>query len=846
MTVQIPAETPFYRPDGSAVLYAGVPAALGIDLTTVQEEGPPIPVVLTGRVYEQRILDGQGAVLLTITGVNGSAGRVTFTFTPDHGTTLLPPGDVVAKDLTHQVGELTGDGFQPLLAGPLAIRRLRRGMPATVLQLQTGLDIVVVRYEGAPGPTLLETLIASGDLAEDADEADLLALLQNPATIAGQAVLTAIGVAGQAAVTAVGDQQTTSVAAVAGAVGVAVAAQVPPAVAGAVAASAAGPDGALYVATQAGATAVEAAGTTQTGLVNTAGGTQVAAVEAAGTTQTGLVNTAGGTQVAAVEAAGTTQAGLVNTTGGTQVSAVEAAGATQTAGVNATGAARLAEIVAATGADAYESKADALAVLSVGDRFVAPDEDDGGQLKLFVIETGPVATALWSYASEADVARNKASLTTVIDQVIGRAATPVTGTRAGSNRTRVLGVPRTTPGVLEAIEMFVMDEEEFVFHRWTRTGTTDDKVVGSDVSLGSIPVGLQRRTRLEGHFPRIVFDVDEFPGFYDPRMIASRVVTPSPTEPWRSNTGNLSQLVNMTTVTNQVLEIRFEFSDPDAGHNPDKLALVTADVELLKNPVIETPIEADMVLGLGQSFMVGQALAPYAAAPQAETAWMYKNATGTVVPLADPTGNDTGSSLGSFFPVFATEYVKLTGVAPVVVNAGKNSTGFTGGGTTNWSSTGTLLAAALASYDDAKEYATQTLGLSLRSTVVLYDMGYADATSGLSAATMTGHFNDFKAAIRAHLGATVPIIINLLGSNHAVDDTNFAVVRKWQRDMAAADPYVDVAFAGTYDFEDAGLLKDQLHPNKGGNDIIGVALARAAARRAGQCPVLYGSGEVDV
>jgi hypothetical protein len=203
MTVQIPAETPFYRPDGSAVLYAGVPAALGVDLTTVQEEGPPIPVNTAGRVYQQRILNGQGDILLTITGVNGAAGRVTFTFTPEDGTFLLPPGDVVAKDLTHQVGELTGNGFQMLIMGPLAIRRLRRGMPATVLQLQAGLDVVVVRYEGAPGPTLLETLIASGDLAEGADEADLVALLQNPAMVGGQAVLTAIANAG-AAVTGVG------------------------------------------------------------------------------------------------------------------------------------------------------------------------------------------------------------------------------------------------------------------------------------------------------------------------------------------------------------------------------------------------------------------------------------------------------------------------------------------------------------------------------------------------------------------------------------------------------------------------------------------------------------------
>lgn len=326
MTVQIPAETPFYRPDGSAVLYAGVPAALGVDLSTVQEEGPPIPVNTAGRVYEQRILDGQGAILLTITGANGAAGRVTFTFTPENGTTLLPPGDVVAKDLTHQVGELTGNGFQPLLVGPLAIRRLRRGMPATVLQLQAGLDVVVVRYEGAPGPTLLETLIASGDLAEDADEADLLALLRAPVLSSGEAALTAITTARGQAVTAVQQQQTTSVNAVTTAAGAAVDQAIPAALAQQIAASAAGPAGGLFVAVQAGVGAVSAQQVTSVNAVAAREGQAITAVQQQQTTSVNAVAAQGATSIGAVTTEGNTQVARVAATPASGMYQTKAAG----------------------------------------------------------------------------------------------------------------------------------------------------------------------------------------------------------------------------------------------------------------------------------------------------------------------------------------------------------------------------------------------------------------------------------------------------------------------------------------------------------------------------------------
>lgn len=207
MTTPIIAEAPFYRQDGSAVVYSGIPAALIIALTQLQEEGPAIPQTLDGRVFVQRVVDRDGVVLLEIYGVNLPAGRIRFTFTADHGAGLLPVSGVAALDLVHQVGELTLDGFSPFLQAPFGIRRLKVSAGATALKLQPGEDVIIIRYEGAPGPDLLQTLVAAGVLTADATVEDLVVLLQAQAAAISTEAIELIVAARQSALTAIADRE---------------------------------------------------------------------------------------------------------------------------------------------------------------------------------------------------------------------------------------------------------------------------------------------------------------------------------------------------------------------------------------------------------------------------------------------------------------------------------------------------------------------------------------------------------------------------------------------------------------------------------------------------------------
>ncbi|MDP2376540.1 hypothetical protein, partial [Reyranella sp.] len=154
MTAQIPAEGPFYRADGSFVGYALAVAVLQVDLVAVQESGPALAQDLTGRVFLQKIQTAGGQVLAEIYGVNGAGGvanRIAFTLTAEASGDLLPVGGPDGRDLVHVIGEVTGAGFDPVFTAPFAIRRVRRAGPATVLQLEPNVGLVLVRYAGGPG-----------------------------------------------------------------------------------------------------------------------------------------------------------------------------------------------------------------------------------------------------------------------------------------------------------------------------------------------------------------------------------------------------------------------------------------------------------------------------------------------------------------------------------------------------------------------------------------------------------------------------------------------------------------------------------------------------------------------
>ena len=176
MTSQVAAELPFYSQDGSFLGYAGYAASLVLELTQAQDAGPLVAQNLDGRLFEQRVMTQEGETLLTITGFNRPAGQVVFKMTSAESLTLLA-SDAVARDLVHLVAEVTEEGLTPLLQAPFALRRVRPGLGAVVLKLEPTEGVVMVRYAGAPPLTLLQEMIALGQLPEGATDDDLLDLV---------------------------------------------------------------------------------------------------------------------------------------------------------------------------------------------------------------------------------------------------------------------------------------------------------------------------------------------------------------------------------------------------------------------------------------------------------------------------------------------------------------------------------------------------------------------------------------------------------------------------------------------------------------------------------------------
>ncbi|MBI1408132.1 MAG: hypothetical protein GC145_18625 [Caulobacter sp.] len=324
MTSQIVAELPFYRQDGSFLGYAGYAAGLVLNLTQAQESGPEIPQDLDGRLFEQRVLTAEGEVLLTVTGVNRTLGRVAFNLTSEDTAALLPDESVAALDLIHVVAEVTSEGLTPLLSSEFSLRRVRPGLGAVVLKLEPTEGVVVVRYAGAPPLTMLQELIAAGDLAADATHADMIAFWQGEVAAYGAATLdslaaqlaTSLSAVGAAGDTEIGDIQIEGAAQVA-AVGAAGTAQVQ---------------------------AIQDEGAAQIASVGGAGATQVQAVQDEGATQVAAVTAEGGVQVSAVEAEGGTQLTALDDRADLALATIAGAEAATTAPVVAAGAAALADI----------------------------------------------------------------------------------------------------------------------------------------------------------------------------------------------------------------------------------------------------------------------------------------------------------------------------------------------------------------------------------------------------------------------------------------------------------------------------------------------------------------------
>lgn len=176
MTSPVLIQPGVYRPDGSGLFRVGQVAVLDLQLQAPSAPGGPVVLqLLEGRFFVQRILDAAGAVLAEVEAEPIDGRKVRFTLPVGAG--LLPAGRK-SVDLRYVVVELTAGGEDDVIERPFGVRLLRAGGGAAEF---TAGGPLVVRYVGAPGRDLKQTLIDTGVLDEQATDDDAIAELRRPA-----------------------------------------------------------------------------------------------------------------------------------------------------------------------------------------------------------------------------------------------------------------------------------------------------------------------------------------------------------------------------------------------------------------------------------------------------------------------------------------------------------------------------------------------------------------------------------------------------------------------------------------------------------------------------------------
>lgn len=159
----------------------------------------------------------------------------------------------------------------------------------------------------------------------------------------------------------------------------------------------------------------------------------------------------------------------------------------------------------------------------------------------------------------------------------------------------------------------------------------------------------------------------------------------------------------------------------------------------------KTPID---VFGCaGQSNMVGRAVDWLGNSPIPQSGTAYEVYQGAIYPLIDPIKVNVSLGYGSALPAFAIEYYNLTGRKVCLINAAIGGSGLTvaGNAGSNWSDSGALFSAAIASYQSAMSVLSAA-GYEPRFRGVLWSQGESDA-SAINSAALTEA--DYKTALAA-------------------------------------------------------------------------------------------------
>ena len=419
---------------------------------------------------------------------------------------------------------------------------------------------------------------------------------------------------------------------------------------------------------------------------------------------------------------------------------------------------------------------------------------------------------------------------------------PVTGDGAAGAGTYMLGAvyagaaDRTIASYFDQIKMYTTGAGGVDCGIWERDENTSTNSAVKTVNLTW--AGSGSHTFTEG----VDWDADYFAltpgqyfGFYNDGTI--KYLT-APNAGYYQTNGLHTSFVKVNK-NSTALEIQ--------AHASVRYSFLNASGEGAASPL---PTTFDLILQIGQSNDLGTAT-DYGATPQSGTAYMWRSASGTLVPLADPTGNLVSPN-GSMGPAFATEYFARTGRGVILVNMSRGGSSLVagvGGVNGDWSPTGTLRQAAIdalnacKTYLDANGYAYQmagVMGVSMESDAIAWDastvtsQNYADALAGLRTFLETG----------TGMGSKMPWIIPEIGTLATGNSDGAQAIRAEQRTFCRGSSNTWLGWIGAKNLEArdtaAGsaiyMEADHLHYTQLSQTERGKAFAAiAAVRFAGLC-----------
>lgn len=235
----------------------------------------------------------------------------------------------------------------------------------------------------------------------------------------------------------------------------------------------------------------------------------------------------------------------------------------------------------------------------------------------------------------------------------------------------------------------------------------------------------------------------------------------------------------------------------------------------------------------GQSNAVGQGDSSSSVTCSPATAYEYKEAGDSLVPLADPVGENSTAfqraNTGSVAPAFAKMYYELSGEKVVILSAAR------GGSSCHtkaeldqmgtWAEQGKLLLMQPAI--QKTKNALRKTGTSLDG--ILWLQGERDANAINAKQLTTQEYKDALLSVinrfRKSFGE-VPFYIVLTGyyKDHPVE--SFDAVRAVQEEVSHQLKKVYVVYRDTDQFEKKGWMKDAIHYNQTALNVVGEKSAR--------------------